>query len=685
MLARFKPLIIQAVRNSTTTERLAKEVTIEIDEESNSYTQKVDTEQSLSNFRKELSDLYEQNPNGRPYIYKNMFFVGKGGGIISEEDENDCKLSDVLHYGNIIKIKRSLKHIDESEIIKRCKLEYGIKMSDDGPVEPHKNKKAFEFIKQNEVVELFQQIADIYSKVESITRNNKYEIIYQKNLITNLKVSTNLPWSSLSTSLNISHKRSNKRANYNETSMTFDVNLQGRAKVIMTNKIRPSKEFEKAVDHALRCPNPIEELKGVCNEYGEFWAREIIIGGKIQIVRDDFVEINTQTEERMLGAGCSIDIRNNNSSLQYNRTENRIIDTNSRESRTRPMYIGGDINMARENVNDWIKTLENYTKWRIVEYRDVVSIFEILDYNLRRRVLDTLGKNILYAKVDLRELTFFQNQKPCIHELDIPKKYKENLKDYQIFATIISKKGKGTFSVRVMYTTDNNSTNLHSANLLIHQFRKSGGNRPREYSLKIGWIIIGIPNDFNYFDFEGFDDLKELEVKLCNNFSSNHQNALDIYDEYEEYKTNPLVTCALRNSDSLRYNPLELKIVTGIHFHYTPEKHLQMCIHNHDLASVRNEDILSYLSVQYCITHRDHSSVPKGMLRHNTIFRKKTKWECIQPDFASLYQKAIGSCVPGLLKITPENVVFKPFNGITFNEKELLALYYMCILQKCEI
>ncbi|RIB20029.1 hypothetical protein C2G38_2141373 [Gigaspora rosea] len=616
------------------------------------------------------------------YVYmKICFLFGKGGGIISKGDEDDYKLGDVLHDGNVIKIIRYFEHIDESEIIKRCKLEYGIKMSKDGLVEPHKSKKAFEFIKQDEVVDLFEPYADIYSKEENITRNSKHEIICQKNLIVNLNVSTNLPWSSLSTSFRITCERSKEGITNNETSMTFDINLQGRAKVIMADKVRSSKEFEKAVDDALRCPNPIEKLKDVCDEYGEFWAREIIIGGKIQTVRDDTVETNKQTEERTLGAGCSINVTNSNSNLQGNKMETKRIDINGKESRTKYMYIGGDTNLARENINEWIKSLENYAKWRIVEYRDVVSIFEVLDDNLSRRVLDTLGKNILYAKVDQRKLTFFPNQKPYIHELDIPKKYKENLKDYQIFATIISEKQKGTFFVRVMYTNDNTSTDIYSANLLIHQFRKSGKSKPREYFLKIGWIIIGIPNDFNFFDFEGFNGLKESEVKLCDKFSSNlFQDVRDIYDEHIQYKTYPLVTCALKNSESLRYNPLDLRIVTGIHFHHTPEKHLKMCIHNFDLAKNENEgneELLSCLSVQYCITHHNHSSVPEGKLCQNTFFsieRKKTKWTCDQPDFASLYQHE--DCIPGLLKITPDNAVFKSFNGFTFNN-EKSALYYI--------
>ncbi|CAG8764675.1 3757_t:CDS:2, partial [Racocetra fulgida] len=193
-----------------------------------------------------------------------MYFIRRGGGIINKNDENIYRLRDALHDGNILRIKR-LSEFNESEIINRCKLEYGIKMSDDGLVEPH--GKAFTFNKQNNIIELFKDNADIY-------------------------ISPKLPWSSLSADFNVSHKASTKKTNYSETSMSFDVNLQGRAKIIMTDKVRPSQEFENEVNAALNCANnPIEELRKVCNKYGEFWAREIILGGKIQIVQDDFVEI----------------------------------------------------------------------------------------------------------------------------------------------------------------------------------------------------------------------------------------------------------------------------------------------------------------------------------------------------------------------------------------------------------
>ncbi|CAG8838963.1 15827_t:CDS:1, partial [Racocetra persica] len=121
------------------------------------------------------------------------------GGIISKGAEKDYKLSDTLHDGNILRIKR-LSEFSELEIIHRCKLEYGIKVSDDGLVDPH--GKAFTFNKHNYVIERFKQNADIYSKTESITRNNKHEITYQKNLISSIKVSSKLPWSSLSAGFN---------------------------------------------------------------------------------------------------------------------------------------------------------------------------------------------------------------------------------------------------------------------------------------------------------------------------------------------------------------------------------------------------------------------------------------------------------------------------------------------------
>ncbi|CAG8731781.1 13835_t:CDS:2, partial [Ambispora leptoticha] len=326
------------------------------------------------------------------------------------------------------------------------------------------------------------------------------------------------------------------------------------------------------------------------------------------------------------------------------------------------IYIGGDTDVANKDLEKWDKSLEDYTKWKIVEFRDVVSIFEILDSNLRRRVLGILGERIVYAKVDQRNLTF-SNQKPYIHELDVPEKYKGKLDDYKIFASIISEK-KGTFFVRVVYKVD-------SADLLIHQF---GKDSRLEYSLKIVWIIIGIPNDFNLFDLKDFN-MSELEIKLSGQVSSNKlQEIHDLYDKYDG-DTYPIVTCALKDSERDLH---DLKIVTGIHFYRTNDNHLNMCVHNYDLENKR-EIIEKNLSVQYCIVHCGHDFVAQGTLDNSFIKggkkRKKTTWKCNQPAFTSLFHT---SCISGGLKITPDNAVFKSFrDGISFDKNEVPALHYI--------
>ncbi|CAG8545651.1 706_t:CDS:1 [Racocetra fulgida] len=559
-IIKFKRLHIDDLESSTSTVR---KLTIKIEEEPHSYTVELDINQSLSEVRKQLLDQYKQNKIGSIRLYKNMHFVSEDGGMISQDAENNFMLNKILYDGKIIKIKRlrSLENIDDSEVIELCQLEYGIKISNDGHVIPH--KKALEFIEPCElhVVELLQPTANIYKKDEKIKRETIREIICQKNLITKMNVSPDLPWSSISAGLDVLQRESTQEY------VSFDVKLRGRAKVVMTNKVQSTQDFKIAVENALDSNNPIDELKNICDTYGEFWAREVILGGII--VREDIVEISKQAKEK------AVDIK-------YSESNDKKINTKNKETGVKSIYIGGDTDVANKDLEKWDKSLEDYTKWKIVEFRDVVSIFEILDSNLRRRVLGILGERIVYAKVDQRNLTF-SNQKPYIHELDVPEKYKGKLDDYKIFASIISEK-KGTFFVRVVYKVD-------SADLLIHQF---GKDSRLEYSLKIVWIIIGIPNDFNLFDLKDFN-MSELEIKLSGQVSSNKlQEIHDLYDKYDG-DTYPIVTCALKDSERDLH---DLKIVTGIHFYRTNDNHLNMCVHNYDLENKR-EIIEKNLSVQY--------------------------------------------------------------------------------------
>ncbi|CAG8735451.1 22195_t:CDS:2, partial [Gigaspora margarita] len=605
-----------------------KDVTIKIDDDSNYYSEKLNVEWSISKVRSQLLEFYKQNPYGRICFYKNMFFVNRLGAIISQDRENDYILNEILQDGNILKIKRDLKRPNELEIIEKCRLKYGIKISKDGLVQTQ--HEAFKFTNHDDIVELFSSDVGIH---KNITRDTTHKAVNKKNLTVNAKIFTILPQSPLSV----------ESMNYGETSTTDDIKVQGRAKVKLTSKeVEPSPKFKEAVENALKDSEPVKKLKEICETFGEFWAQEVILGGMIQTSINNAVENDKQTEEKTSEIGGSINVKttglNSELSLQYKKDENETTGSNSSETGTKSVYIGGNTSMARTNTEAWMESLEDYAKWRIIEYREAVSIFEILESDLREKVLQAFGEKILYAKIDQKDFRFTSNQNPCTHKLDIPQNLKKNLKNYQIYATVISE-NKGTFSVRVMYASD------QSANLLIHRFRKYGKNQANKYRLTIRWIIVGIPSNFDHLG-------EEFAIKFSKHIPGDTlQETLRMCDE-EDY---PLVTCALKfDKDSLPYNPLDIKIVTGTHFHASDDndEQLKICVCNYDLETC---EIVKHLSLytlysQYCII--SGTAKQQSVLNPENKYKKYPTWPCEQPTFASLYQQThTEGCISGLLKI----------------------------------
>ncbi|CAG8474692.1 3975_t:CDS:2 [Cetraspora pellucida] len=631
-------------------------------EDSDCYSALLNIEWSLSKVRSELSDSYRQNPSGRICLYKNMYFVNVENGIISHDQENNRKLKDILRDGNILRIKRDHKRPNELGIIEKCRLKYGITRSENKLVQiQHEDYEAFEFNQHDGIVELFPLDADIFGKHKNTTRDTTHRITNRKVLAANAGIF----WSSLSAGLNASRNKTTGMMNHGETSMTDDIKVQGRAKVKLTSKeVSPSPKFKRAVKSALESSDPVKDLKEIQEIFGKFWAQEIILGGIIQKSINNTIENNKQTGNNTSEIGSSIRTNAIRLDLQYQKEKSEITDSNSIETDIKSNYIGGDTIKAYTNMEAWVESLEDYANWRIIEYRKVVSIFEILEDNLRERVLEALGEKILYAKIDKQVFRFTSNKTPCKHALDIPENIKKNLKNCQIFATIISKT-KGTFSPRVMYTSD------QSAKLLIHRFRKSRKNKAYTYSLTIGWIIVGIPSNFNSLE-------EEFEIKF-NEFipSDKLQESLRICNKHDY----PLVTCALKfNEDSLSHNPLDdINIVTGVHFH-TPEgddEHLEICVCNYDLKTckiVKNLPLYKQYSLysQCCIV----SGTVKQFASNSKKYKSYPKWPCEQPAFASVYQQThTEGCISGLLKITSKEVIFKNFNDSTSGENELKLHY----------
>lgn len=202
--------------------------------------------------------------------------------------------------------------------------------------------------------------------------------------------------------------------------------------------------------------------------------------------------------------------------------------------------------------------------------------------------MEALGKRILKAEVD--EIKYQTDKERHIYELaeklsDIP-----NIKDCQIFTTIIKVKiDKHIFSTCVSYDGSSDKP-------IIIINRAPSKKRPRRkfIPVRIGWIVVGYPTDT--FDFDLSNQIviesKKCEMKqyTINNDDFPHLNNLQFIKKYA------LATCVLDNmaitlqgnanistisssmSNTNRLNARDLKLVVGSYFFFHRILHVYLLI-----------------------------------------------------------------------------------------------------------
>ncbi|CAG8511884.1 24207_t:CDS:2 [Dentiscutata erythropus] len=146
--------------------------------------------------------------------------------------------------------------------------------------------------------------------------------------------------------------------------------------------------------------------------------------------------------------------------------------------------IGGNVNDMIEDTSKWIKSLEFYKTWAIIEYGDKFSLYELLSEDLQLKIRQLIG-----------------------------------MRNYKIFASTFNKENKdpfkNVFSIRIDYQNDK------SPYFVIHRIGKVPSNHP-QIDLLISWIVIGheknfpiqpIPNNTG-LEYIWTKDHKNAEIKL---------------------------------------------------------------------------------------------------------------------------------------------------------------------------
>ncbi|CAG8630218.1 7528_t:CDS:2, partial [Dentiscutata erythropus] len=241
-----------------------------------------------------------------------------------------------------------------------------------------------------------------------------------------------------------------------QMSIEFFCKKWEKAKLIISkSSIIPTENFvndvSKVVNGELDPTNKLEQLRDLTKKYGSFYASSLVFGGAI-------VKESNNNDTPIIGG------------IKKNYTNN-------------------------DSIEPWVNSLDHYNNWEIIGYDEIRSIFELLDDDLQKNVLDILGFRILKGTKDILLNRDFSKKTTYVHSLAMQFEELEkitNIHNCYIFVSIINEedKDKDIFSILVDYV------NKYAPLIVI---KKAQSEKYEKNSLKIGWIIVGQPN---YFDFD---------------------------------------------------------------------------------------------------------------------------------------------------------------------------------------
>ncbi|CAG8830117.1 41215_t:CDS:2, partial [Gigaspora margarita] len=508
---------------------------------------------------------------------------------LSDEDEI-IRIQDnmdfyVLFEDNTLIIRKSSK-VNEKIILEKCKLKYGINMTDEGP--KIANTIALDFSQDTNII--MEELSIFTEKTDNKTYENSFEDFLGKNLIADMTASTEFLHSSIG--FGVSHEYSSTNTNSTKFSSTHEIMLLPKC-IFEIGNVKPTEEFKTEVELALNSDRPKEEFKNICEKYGEFIAHKVKIGGKVQTIsysNASNLKLDKLKNWSANGKLGSEIVGGVNFGYSMNQEINEYSSISSVKTYTR-VYGGDKSNFRQNNIDSWRDSLNDYESWCAIEYDDLVHIFDLLDPELRQKVIKmTHNEKILYSTKDSVEFTMLPHDYSYCHKLKIPSDLMLNLKEYKIFASVMStkkqsdktkkqdgktKKQGDKISTRVIYTSDS------SAIVVLHRISESKRKQSKSFNLQIGWIIVGHPKSFKF-------ECHDWHIThSCEEYVKNwEKKSISIY-QFDEIRNHSLLaTCAQRIPQQSEIIPMKSKLATGVHFCYESQQ-LKACYFIYDLESMK--------------------------------------------------------------------------------------------------
>ncbi|CAG8469581.1 14926_t:CDS:1 [Gigaspora margarita] len=401
-----------------------------------------------------------------------------GEAVIDIDDEGEFELEEILVDTNKIHLKR---RPNWRELEKRFKLGYGRNYEENK--DKVANKKAF-IIKDCEF-DVF--LSDDYY-YDTVTISSEDELIRNKSLF--LKALAEIQ----SVKLGVSAKFEKISQSNSKTFSTVQFKNVGKAELsIQEQTIEPTAEFLNEVQKAINLKDPTIVNK-IIKEFGQFIPTIIRFGGRLHYVNTTCTVKNSVNNNKEYSANFTVNGQGLESQYNSNTTSGN---ESTKQSQYSHIFGGDKIKISEGKEDEWISSLQDFRYWVPIEFRKPVSIFEILNEDLKKKLKEIIGKRIIYSNIQDHPFEI-NNSRNHIVDLEIPSDI-ENIEniftdpniDSQVFVTILNMNENDDVFTYTLYTPKRG----YVPKIIIDCIRPNS-EWQKECHIKIGWIVVGYDLDF---------------------------------------------------------------------------------------------------------------------------------------------------------------------------------------------
>jgi hypothetical protein len=504
----------------------------------------------------------------------------KKGSVIAREKEELYRLNGIIEESDDGKLIRLVKNTsldyDLKILKKNLQLEHGRKINPGGEIVIAEEKAFILDVKEFKVTEYKGKGCKKDTKEISSSEYNKSITGLVLNSDINDFVKTGSSYENSKNTMSGSGMKSICHLNcFDKISLKF----KSGEKIYF----EPTKEFINEIKKAIDIKDhtkKLQKFKHITEKFGQFISNEVLLGGRIYRVAveksGEFFKEKTHkisTNTNVLSSNIGITHTSGKSMGNANYSKNDYF-----------KLIGGKQPDGFDNFDEknWSESLNDFENWDCTEYKNPVSIFQLLPYERRKEIFKSIGKRILYNNPG-EEYIYKPNEERDFELKNIPSRIAEIIQEEDaecnIFATVIDIDDSKNefFNCQILWVPK------MKPKLIIHCIQKNP--KKIEYKLKVGLMIVGYDIKFDFINSDFDVQFKVIEKQIKASSLMEYNKLSD--DSYTE-KSICLGIPVLRE--------LKPYIVIGHHFHNYRE---------------RNRIEIGTCTFSYCLKKNQHVKLPE--------------------------------------------------------------------------